>query len=65
MDVPRSPSTSGVYILKSIRFARVCSNMSDFHNRQFLTAKLCKKVIDIMEFAKHFLNSSRDTQSYC
>ena len=36
-DVPRSPS-------KLIRFARVCSNVDDFNNRNlFLTAKLLKQ----------------------
>ena len=38
-DVPRSPSY-GVYISQLIRFARVCSNVEDFNNRNlFLTAK--------------------------
>ena len=42
-DVPRSPSY-GVYISQLIRFARVCSNVDDFNNRNlFLTAKLLKK----------------------
>ena len=37
-DVPRSPYY-GVYILQLIRFARVCSNVDDFNNRNlFLTA---------------------------
>ena len=31
-DVPRSP-TYGVYISQLIRFARVCSNVDDFNNR--------------------------------
>ena len=31
-DVPRSPSY-GVYISQRIRFARVCSNVNDFNNR--------------------------------
>ena len=31
-DVPRSPSY-GVYISQLIRFARVCSNVVDFNNR--------------------------------
>ena len=31
-DVPRSPSY-GVYISQLIRFARVCSNIDDFNNR--------------------------------
>ena len=42
-DVPRSPSY-GVYISQLIRFARVCSNVTDFNNRNlFLTAKLLKQ----------------------
>ena len=62
-DVPRSPSY-GVYISQLIRFARVCSNVDDFNNRNlFLTAKLLKQFIDIIKFVKHFLNSTTDTQS--
>ena len=42
-DVPRSPSY-GVYISQLIRFARVCSNVDAFNNRNlFLTAKLLKQ----------------------
>ena len=42
-DVPRSPSY-GVYISQHIRFARVCSYVDDFNNRNlFLTAKLLKQ----------------------
>ena len=42
-DVPRSPSY-GVYISQLIRFARVCTNVDDFNNRNlFLTAKLLKQ----------------------
>ena len=42
-DVPRSPSY-GVYISQLIRFARVCSNVDVFNNRNlFLTAKLLRK----------------------
>ena len=42
-DLPRSPSY-GVYISQLIRFARVCSNVDDFNNRNlFLTAKLLKQ----------------------
>ena len=42
-DVPRSPSY-GVYISQLFRFARVCSNVDDFNNRNlFLTAKLLKQ----------------------
>ena len=34
----------GVYISQLIRFARVCSNVNDFNNRNlFLTAKLLKQ----------------------
>ena len=62
-DVPRSPSY-GLYISQLIRFARVCSNVDDFNNRNlFLTANLLNKVIDIIKFEKHFLNSTTDTQS--
>ena len=42
-DVPRSPSY-GVYISQLIRFARVCSYVDDFDNRNLiLTAKLLKQ----------------------
>ena len=42
-DVPRSPSYS-VYISQLIRFARVCSYVDDFNNRNlFLNAKLLKQ----------------------
>ena len=42
-DAPRSPSY-GVLISQLIRFARVCSNIDDFNNRNlFLTAKLLKQ----------------------
>ena len=41
-DVLCSPSY-GVYISQLIRFARVCSNVDDFNNRNlFFTAKLLK-----------------------
>ena len=44
-DVPRSPSY-GVYISQLVRFARMCSNVDDFNNRNlFLTAKLQQKLI--------------------
>ena len=43
-DVPPSPSYSVYYISKLICFARVCSYVDDFNNRNlFLTAKLLKK----------------------
>ena len=42
-DVPLSPSYGG-YISQLIRFARVCSYVDDFNNRNlFLTAKLLKQ----------------------
>ena len=42
-DVPRAPSY-GVYISQLIRFARICSNVSDSKNRNlFLIAKLLKQ----------------------
>ena len=42
-DVPRSPCY-GVYISQLIRFARVCSNVDDFNNRNlFSTAKSLKQ----------------------
>ena len=42
-DVPRSPSY-GVYMSQLIRFARVCSKVDDFNNKNlFLTAKLLKR----------------------
>ena len=42
-DVPRSPP-DGVYISKLIRFARVCSHVDDFNNRnKLLTSKLIKQ----------------------
>ena len=42
-DVPRSPSY-GVYISQLIRFARVCSNVDDFNNRNlFFNAELLKQ----------------------
>ena len=62
-DVPRSPSY-GVHISQLIRFARVCSNVDDFNNRNlFLTAKLLKQGYQYHKFEKPFLNSTTDTQS--
>ena len=41
----------------------MCSTVDDFNNSNlFLTAKLLNKVIDIIKFEKHFLNSTTDTQ---
>ena len=51
-DVPRSPSY-GVHISQLIRFARVCSNVDDFNNRNlFLTAKLLKQGYRYHKFQK-------------
>ena len=53
-DVPRSPSY-GVCISQLIRFARVCSHVDDFNNRnKFLTSKLLNKVIDTINSVKLF-----------
>ena len=53
-DVPRSPSY-GVYISQPIRFARVCSNVDDFNNRNlFLTAKLLKQSYRYHKIRKAF-----------
>ena len=61
-NVPRSPSY-GVYISQLISFARVCSNIDDFNNKNlFLTAKLLKQGYRYKN-EKHFLNSTTDTQS--
>ena len=57
-DVPRSPSY-GVNISQLIRFVRVCSNVDEFINRNLVLTK----VIDIIKFEKHFLNSTTSTQS--
>ena len=53
-DVPRSPSY-GVYIFKLIPFARVCSNVDDFNNRNLLlTAKLLKQGYRYYKIRKAF-----------
>ena len=45
----------GVYISQLIRFARVCSNVDDFNNRNlFLTAKLLKQGYRYHKFRKTF-----------
>ena len=42
-DVPR-PTSNGVYISQLLRFARVCSDVDDFINRNtFLTSNLLKQ----------------------
>ena len=53
-DVPHSPSY-GLYISQLIRFARVCSNVDDFNNRNlFLTAKLLKQGYKYNKIRKAF-----------
>ena len=53
-DVPRSHSY-GLYISQLIRFARVCSNVDDFKNRNlFLTAKLLRKAYRFHTIRKAF-----------
>ena len=50
-DVP----SYGVYISQLIRFARVCSNVDDFNNRNlFLTAKLLKQGYRYYKIQKAF-----------
>ena len=52
--VPSSPS-NGVYISQLIRFARVCSNVDDFNNRNFfLTAKLLKQGYRYLKIRKAY-----------
>ena len=53
-DVPCSPSY-GVYISQLIRFARLCSNVDDFNNKNLLlTAKLLKQVYRYHKIRKAF-----------
>ena len=53
-DDPGSPSY-GVYISQLIRFARVCSNVDDFNNRNlFLTANLLKQGYRFHKIRKAF-----------
>ena len=53
-DVPHFPSY-GVYISQLTRFARVCSNVDDFNNRNlFFTAKLLKQAYRYNKIRKAF-----------
>ena len=53
-DVPRS-SSNGVYISQLIHFARVCSNVDNFNNRNLhLTAKLLKQGYRFHKIRKAF-----------
>ena len=61
-DVPRSPSY-GVYISQLIRFARVCSNVDAFNNRNlFLTAKLLKQGFRFHKIRKTFSKYLRHSE---
>ena len=56
-DVPRSHSY-GVYIFQLIRFARMCSIVDDFNNRNLcLTAKLLKQGYRYNKIQKAFSKS--------
>ena len=53
MEMFLAPLPMVYYISQLIRFARVCSNVDDFNNRNlFLTDKL------FIKFEKHFLNAT-------
>ena len=53
-DVPR-PLSSGVYISQLTRFARVCSHVDDFNNRnKFLSSKLLKQGYRYHRLCKEF-----------
>ena len=52
-----------IYVLHVIRFARVCSNVSDFKQRNQIYLQLLNKVINIINFVKLFFNSTTDTPS--
>ena len=52
-----------IYILLIYSFARVCSNVGNFNNRnQFLTSKLIKQVYGNHKFRKLFLLYHRHTE---
>ena len=57
----------GVCISQLICFARVCSNVDDFNNRNlFLTVKYLKQGYRyIIRFEKHFLNLPQTHRVYC
>ena len=56
-DIPSSPSY-GVYVSQLICFARVCSNVDNFNNRNlFLTAKLSKQGYGYNKIRKGFSKS--------
>ena len=52
----------GVYISQPVRFARVCTHVTDFSARnKYLTAKPPNRAFGIITFEKRFLNIIRDT----
>ena len=62
-DVPRRPSY-GVYIFQFIRFARVCSHVDDFNNRnKCLSAQLLIQGYRYLKLRKAFLSSIADTMN--
>ena len=60
-DVPRPPPYC-VYISQLIRFARVCSNVTEFNNSNLLS--FCNKAIDIIDYLKHFPNPIVDNPNF-
>ena len=60
-NVPHSPSY-GVYNSQIIRFARACSNVCYFNNRnQYLNVKLLKQDYPFLNFVKNVLNCKTQT----
>ena len=63
--VPRSLSY-GVYISQLIRFARMCSNVDDFNNRNLiLTAKLLKQGYRYHKIRKAFSKLYHRNRANC
>ena len=62
-DVTRFPPYD-VYISQLMRVARVCSNVSDFNNKNNVLLLIHeKKIIHTINFVKDILNSTTDTQN--
>ena len=54
-----------MYISQLIRFARVSSHVADFNARnKFLTAKLLKKAVGIINFERFSPNFIADTMNW-
>ena len=60
--IPPSPSYD-VFIWQLTRFARVCSEVDEFNNRNKYLTKLFYKVIDTINVVKLFLNCITDIHS--